>query len=226
LEFFEEIRILSYEVKFCNYISIVSFIFQVILLADSIGSIFGYDGLCRSHTYSRNNSHNSSHGSIHDSDHDDRDELSSSVFRKSNLETIKQLSFSNPDLTPTEENKTMLSQTGSLQHKRGRSETLDETHTNKSVPNSPYTRHLSLPGSKYNSYPIEHNSSSFEFDVTDFFMFGSPLAMVLAMRRCLLGGDRFSEYSLIVHFHIFMIQTIILPVCLKVVTTLVLCWRK
>ncbi|XP_064618758.1 protein retinal degeneration B-like isoform X2 [Lineus longissimus] len=165
---------------------------QVILIADSIGSIFGYDCLCRSHAYSRNNSHNSSHGSIHDSDHDmDKEsELSSSVFRKSNLETIKQLSFSNPDLTPTEENKTMLTQTGSFQHKRGRSETLDETH--KSMPNSPYTRHLSLPGSKYNSYPLEHNSSCFEFDVTDFFMFGSPLAMVLALRRCLLGGDRFT----------------------------------
>ncbi|XP_074640171.1 protein retinal degeneration B-like [Tubulanus polymorphus] len=150
---------------------------QVCFVGDSVGSIFGYDALCQAISFSRANSHNSSHGSIHESDHEDGE--NQPVFKKSNLETIKQLSVSNPDLTPTEEVKDITSD----HSRRFRSETVDcERTRHQSVPNSPYTRHLSLPTSRGLVYPeIER----LDFEVMDFFMFGAPLGLVLAFRRIL-----------------------------------------
>ncbi|CAH1800392.1 unnamed protein product [Owenia fusiformis] len=153
---------------------------QVCLIGDSTGSVIGYDALCRCY-YS-----NSSRASSRENLPQDIENDTSIFHKKSNLETIKQLSFSNPDLlsqSPTE----------SLEEKQKRcSDSEPRDMENDLLKRPPVTvRHLSLPCSRRTSSSSQPDfGARLEFDVSDYFMFGSPLAMVLAFRKMHLGEDK------------------------------------
>lgn len=57
------------------------------------------------------------------------------------------------------------------------------------------TGHLIAPSPRSRSSSTSEQSSQakFEFDVSDFFMFGSPLALVLAYRKLSTSDDKHSK---------------------------------
>ncbi|CAH1098537.1 unnamed protein product [Psylliodes chrysocephalus] len=103
---------------------------QVCFVADSMGSILGYDSLCRTFKYA---SRHGSENSILDTD-----------FQKG----------------------------------------IDDVHINE-------TGHLTAPSPRRRSSSTsEQSQMKLDFDVTDFFMFGSPLALVLAYRKISSQDDK------------------------------------
>ena len=164
------------------------------LIGDCTGSIIGYDALCQSHntSLSRNNSHHGSHEGLPEVDHSEN-ENDQHVLRKTNLETIKQLSLSNPDLVDDKKtnHKNMLSPT---EHGKNNHESSNNSHGKKQLGptlSASYHRHLSLPGSRRTSTGSQSDTGAkLEFEVSDFFMFGSPLALVLAFRKMTTGEDK------------------------------------
>ncbi|XP_069134986.1 protein retinal degeneration B-like isoform X2 [Argopecten irradians] len=190
---------------------------QVCLLADAMGSLLGYDALCQANAnYTRGLSTFDSHCSLNDSDssairqEQDQDSTlkrdaqldpSASAFRrgentqnsgKSNLETSRQLSHSDPDLSAG----------GSLSDKHfNRSDFVSsecKLRRQCSANVRPHQTHLSVSdGAKdecgRRTSMGSYNDGSvikFDFDVSDFFMLGSPLGLVLAYRRMFFGDDR------------------------------------
>lgn len=56
------------------------------------------------------------------------------------------------------------------------------------------TGHLIAPSPRRRSSSTsEQSNAKFDFDVTDFFMFGSPLALVLAYRKLSTSDDKHSK---------------------------------
>ena len=133
---------------------------QVVLIGDSMGSILAYDALlCREIKRS------SSEGSVND-DH------SSSRNRSQSGESSRP---SSPKVVTTMD---------------------PEGHSHHHIRSSGGSGHLSIRGSKdYNSHAssgsappginvcIDEVKIRFDFDVSDFFAFGSPLGMLLAYRK-------------------------------------------
>lgn len=168
--------------------------FQVCLIGDSVGSILGYDALCKNNPYlfSRSGSRYGSHGSLADVEHTESDSERPPVCKKTNLETIKQVSVSNPDLTTigVEED--------------GKSTRDDKPNaTSPEIPEpasgwrrshgNPHVRHASCPNSRRTSTGSNSETGKFEFEVTDFFMLGSPLALIMAYRKTCLCEDKSSK---------------------------------
>ena len=164
------------------------------MIGDSVGSILGYDALCKNNPYliSRSNSRYGSHGSLNENDHIES-ETDRPVSRKTNLETIKQVSVSNPDLTTigVDENPVKI---------KPLEQEYPETGGSRKSHNHPHVRHASCPNSRRTSTGSSGDLGKFEFEVTDFFMFGSPLGLVLAYRKMCLAEDKTSEYTVAIDF--------------------------
>uniref|UniRef100_A0A8V5GZK6 Membrane-associated phosphatidylinositol transfer protein 3 n=1 Tax=Melopsittacus undulatus TaxID=13146 RepID=A0A8V5GZK6_MELUD len=156
---------------------------QVCLIGDCIGGILGFDAICyNSNTAdeSRNNSRRGSISSIQDNP---------LLAEDSSLGDSKRLSKSNIDISGIMEDE----KPGQpLPRKQSDSSTYDC---------DPITQHHAFLSSIHSSVlkdgsdfpPVnsglsEVNLGRFEFEVSDFFLFGSPLGLVLAMRSTVLPG--------------------------------------
>ncbi|XP_078404070.1 membrane-associated phosphatidylinositol transfer protein 3 isoform X1 [Cetorhinus maximus] len=156
---------------------------QVCLIGDCVGGILGFDALCYSaHTTceSQNSSRRGSIGSI-------QDNTLLTDEAGSDLGSSKRLSKSNIDISgiDTEEPRKPLPRKQSdssaydcdtiTQHRAF----LSRSHSS-ALNDDPDLQRIS------SSNLLEGNPGRFDFDVSDFFLFGSPLALVLAMRWTVL----------------------------------------
>ncbi|XP_015232273.1 PREDICTED: membrane-associated phosphatidylinositol transfer protein 2-like [Cyprinodon variegatus] len=164
-----------------------SFSGQVCVIGDCVGGILGFDALCSSSvtvSESQNSSRRGSAISVQDTEL-----LSPGIIINSispSLEGSRHLSRSNIDIPrssgPDDPKK-------QLPRKRSDSSTyeLDTIKQHQAFLSSLHSSVLhGEPGSRRssNSTMLEGGSlGKFDFEVTDFFLFGSPLGLVLALRR-------------------------------------------
>ncbi|XP_060699339.1 membrane-associated phosphatidylinositol transfer protein 2 isoform X2 [Hemiscyllium ocellatum] len=171
----------------------VSFSGQVCLIGDCVGGILGFDALCFSNQTVSESQNSSRRGSVVSVQ--DNDLLSpgivvnnSCMCNASNLETSRHLSRSNIDIPRS----SMDNPNKQLPRKRSDSSTyeLDTIKHHQAFLSS-------LQSSVFKNDPGSRRSSSstmlegvnpgkFEFEVTDFFLFGSPLGLVLALRKTVI----------------------------------------
>ena len=152
------------------------------LIGDSIGSIIGYDALCRHVSLP---SHGCRNTSTSDSETSPTElycnNSAGGVTWRTNLETIKQMSFSNPDLSGATGDGTETSTDTKC------SDTTVENDSGSGNENvSSWKRQSSCPSSHRATLSRHSGSNRFGFDVSDFFMFGAPLGLVLAYRQMCL----------------------------------------
>ncbi|KAF4794185.1 membrane-associated phosphatidylinositol transfer protein 3-like protein [Turdus rufiventris] len=156
---------------------------QVCLIGDCIGGILGFDAICYNSntTYeSQNTSRRGSISSIQDNP---------LLAEDSSLGDSKHLSKSNIDISGIVEDE---KQRPPLPRKQSDSSTYDcDTITQhhaflSSIHSSVLKDGPDLP--PVDSSLSEVNLGRFEFEVSDFFLFGSPLGLVLAMRSTVLPG--------------------------------------
>ena len=186
----------------------LSLITQVCLLADSTGSLLSYDALTRMHSpFLRGGSHYGSRDSVDDI-HDDATTAPPKPAGALNSEEAHNLSHSDPDLENacdpaprverrprTERSRSEVSPPKSSSDIAGGGGGADSgKHQQPSYRNS-----ARLSASFSDRGPSRRTSSGsnfdggfaqFDFEVSEFFMFGSPLALVLAYRRVFSGEDR------------------------------------
>ncbi|XP_044190074.1 membrane-associated phosphatidylinositol transfer protein 2-like isoform X1 [Thunnus albacares] len=167
-----------------------SFSGQVCVIGDCVGGILGFDALCSSSvtvSESQNSSRRGSAISVQDTDLLSPGIVINSVSPSSpTLEGSRHLSRSNIDIPrcsgPDDPKK-------QLPRKRSDSSTyeLDTIKHHQAFLSSLHSSVLhGEPGSRRssNSTMLEGGSlGKFDFEVTDFFLFGSPLGLVLALRK-------------------------------------------
>nr|XP_019937258.1 PREDICTED: membrane-associated phosphatidylinositol transfer protein 2 [Paralichthys olivaceus] len=167
-----------------------SFNGQVCVIGDCVGGILGFDALCSSSvtvSESQNSSRRGSTISVQDTDLLSPGIIINSVSPSSpSLEGSRHLSRSNIDIPrcsgPDDPKK-------QLPRKRSDSSTyeLDTIKHHQAFLSSLHSSVLlAEPGSRRssNSTMLEGGSlGKFDFEVTDFFLFGSPLGLVLALRK-------------------------------------------
>ncbi|XP_069557682.1 membrane-associated phosphatidylinositol transfer protein 2-like isoform X1 [Brachyistius frenatus] len=170
-----------------------SFNGQVCVIGDCVGGILGFDALCSSSVMvceSQNSSRRGSAISVQDTDLLSPGIVINSVSTSSpSLEGSRHLSRSNIDIPrcsgPDDPKKP-------LPRKRSDSSTyeLDTIKHHQAFLSSLHSSVLlGEPGSRRssNSTMLEGGSlGKFDFDVTDFFLFGSPLGLVLALRKTVM----------------------------------------
>ncbi|NXD78509.1 PITM3 protein, partial [Halcyon senegalensis] len=156
---------------------------QVCLIGDCIGGILGFDAICyNSNTAdeSRNSSRRGSISSIQDNPF---------LAEDSSLGGSKRLSKSNIDISGITEDEEPRQP---LPRKQSDSSTYDcDTVTQHHAFLSSIHSSVLKDGADFppvNSSLSEVNLGRFEFEVSDFFLFGSPLGLVLAMRSTVLPG--------------------------------------
>ncbi|NWR47717.1 PITM2 protein, partial [Regulus satrapa] len=170
-----------------------SFNGQVCLVGDCVGGILGFDALCYSNQTVSESQNSSRRGSVVSVQ--DTDLLSPGITVNnshcssgSNLETSRHLSRSNIDI-PRSNGEDPKKQ---LPRKRSDSSTyeLDTIKQHQAFLSS-------LHSSVLRNDPTSRRSSSstmldggnigkFDFEITDFFLFGSPLGLVLALRKTVI----------------------------------------
>ncbi|KAJ6656641.1 hypothetical protein lerEdw1_003528 [Lerista edwardsae] len=168
-----------------------SFSGQVCLVGDCVGGILAFDALCHSNQTMSESQNSSRRGSI------DADLLSPGIVVNnsycsggSNLEASRHLSRSNVDI-PRSNGEDSRKQP-QPQRKRSDSstyelETLSQHQAFLSSLNSNVLRNY--PGSRRSSSSAVLDGGSlgkFEFEISDFFLFGSPLGLVLALRKTVI----------------------------------------
>lgn len=167
----------------------MSFTGQVCLVGDCVGGILGFDALCYSNQTVSESQNSSRRGSI------DTDLLSPGISvnnsycsSSSNLETSRHLSRSNIDI-PRSNGEDPKKQ---LPRKRSDSSTyeLDTIKQHQAFLSSLHASVLrNDTGSRRSSSSTMLDGGSigkFDFEITDFFLFGSPLGLVLALRKTVI----------------------------------------
>uniref|UniRef100_A0A8B9T7S4 Phosphatidylinositol transfer protein membrane associated 2 n=1 Tax=Anas platyrhynchos TaxID=8839 RepID=A0A8B9T7S4_ANAPL len=155
----------------------MSFNGQVCLVGDCVGGILGFDALCYSNQTVSESQNSSRRGSV----------VSVQVIG-SNLEASRHLSRSNIDI-PRSNGEDPKKQ---LPRKRSDSSTyeLDTIKQHQAFLSSLHSSVLrNDPGSRRSSSSTMldgGNIGKFEFEITDFFLFGSPLGLVLALRKTVI----------------------------------------
>ncbi|NXP02630.1 PITM2 protein, partial [Thinocorus orbignyianus] len=160
----------------------MSFNGQVCLVGDCVGGILGFDALCYSNQTVSESQNSSRRGSV----------VSVQVMlycsSGSNLEASRHLSRSNIDI-PRSNGEDPKKQ---LPRKRSDSSTyeLDTIKQHQAFLSSLHSSVLKNdPGSRRSSSSTMldgGNIGKFEFEITDFFLFGSPLGLVLALRKTVI----------------------------------------
>ncbi|XP_065707933.1 membrane-associated phosphatidylinositol transfer protein 2 isoform X6 [Patagioenas fasciata] len=171
----------------------LSFNGQVCLVGDCVGGILGFDALCYSNQTVSESQNSSRRGSIVSVQ--DTDLLSPGITvnnsycsSSSNLEASRHLSRSNIDI-PRSNGEDPKKQ---LPRKRSDSSTyeLDTIKQHQAFLSSLHSSVLrNDPGSRRSSSSTMldgGNIGKFEFEITDFFLFGSPLGLVLALRKTVI----------------------------------------
>ncbi|VDH91601.1 Hypothetical predicted protein [Mytilus galloprovincialis] len=176
---------------------------QVCLIADSTSSVLAYDALCQNPSCMRYLSTYDSREVLPEVDSTtsfkrERSKTESSGA-KTNIDTTRQLSHSDPDLTlnsPNVNNQCSKSDIVTIDYKMKR------TCSTRDPPNHPSHQSYLNVNEKDPSRRTSTGSNfegtylKFDFDVSDMFILGSPLGLVLAYRRMYCGEDRsFSPYS-------------------------------
>ncbi|XP_020820378.1 membrane-associated phosphatidylinositol transfer protein 3 isoform X2 [Phascolarctos cinereus] len=164
----------------------IGFSGQVCLIGDCVGGILGFDAICYSASLAGDSlSSNSRKGSV--SSTQDNPILSE---EDCSLSDTTRLSKSNIDISGTleDEEPKMV-----LPRKQSDSSTYDcdavsQHHTFLSSIHSSVLKDSAEPPPSGAPQFSEASLSRFDFDVSDFFLFGSPLGLVLAMRRTVLPG--------------------------------------
>nr|XP_032656427.1 membrane-associated phosphatidylinositol transfer protein 2 isoform X5 [Chelonoidis abingdonii] len=170
-----------------------SFTGQVCLVGDCVGGILGFDALCYSNQTVSESQNSSRRGSIVSVQ--DTDILSPGIIVNnsycssgSNLEASRHLSRSNIDI-PRSNGEDPKKQ---LPRKRSDSSTyeMDTIKQHQAFLSSLHSSVLrNDPGSRRSSSSTMldgGNLGKFEFEITDFFLFGSPLGLVLALRKTVI----------------------------------------
>ncbi|XP_039361315.1 membrane-associated phosphatidylinositol transfer protein 2 isoform X8 [Mauremys reevesii] len=170
-----------------------SFTGQVCLVGDCVGGILGFDALCYSNQSVSESQNSSRRGSIVSVQ--DTDLLSPGIIVNnsycssgSNLEASRHLSRSNIDI-PRSNGEDPKKQ---LPRKRSDSSTyeMDTIKQHQAFLSSLHSSVLrNDPGSRRSSSSTMldgGNLGKFEFEITDFFLFGSPLGLVLALRKTVI----------------------------------------
>ncbi|XP_054076091.1 membrane-associated phosphatidylinositol transfer protein 2 isoform X7 [Rissa tridactyla] len=170
-----------------------SFNGQVCLVGDCVGGILGFDALCYSNQTVSESQNSSRRGSVVSVQ--DTDLLSPGITVNnsycsggSNLEASRHLSRSNIDI-PHSNGEDPKKQ---LPRKRSDSSTyeLDTIKQHQAFLSSLHSSVLKNdPGSRRSSSSTMldgGNIGKFEFEITDFFLFGSPLGLVLALRKTVI----------------------------------------
>ncbi|XP_038615545.1 membrane-associated phosphatidylinositol transfer protein 3 isoform X1 [Tachyglossus aculeatus] len=158
---------------------------QVYLIGDCIGGILGFDAICYSTTAAGESQDSSRRGST--SSTQDNPILSE---EDCGLSGSKRLSKSNIDISGVSEDEEPRKP---LLRKQSDSSTYDcDTITQhhaflSSIHSSVLKDDGDFPPAG-SSQVLEVNLGRFDFEVSDFFLFGSPLGLVLAMRRTVLPG--------------------------------------
>ncbi|XP_069816961.1 membrane-associated phosphatidylinositol transfer protein 2 isoform X14 [Dendropsophus ebraccatus] len=165
---------------------------QVCLVGDCVGGILGFDALCYSNqtvSESQNSSRRGSVVSVQDTDLlSPGISVNSSYCSSSNLETSRHLSRSNIDI-PRSNGEDPKKQ---LPRKRSDSSTyeLDTIKQHQAFLSSLHSSVLrNDPGSRRSSSSTMLDGGSigkFDFEISDFFLFGSPLGLVLALRKTVI----------------------------------------
>ncbi|KAK2537798.1 membrane-associated phosphatidylinositol transfer protein 2 isoform X5 [Columba livia] len=171
----------------------LSFNGQVCLVGDCVGGILGFDALCYSNQTVSESQNSSRRGSVVSVQ--DTDLLSPGITVNnsycssgSNLEASRHLSRSNIDI-PRSNGEDPKKQ---LPRKRSDSSTyeLDTIKQHQAFLSSLHSSVLrNDPGSRRSSSSTMldgGNIGKFEFEITDFFLFGSPLGLVLALRKTVI----------------------------------------
>ncbi|NXS52198.1 PITM2 protein, partial [Brachypteracias leptosomus] len=159
-----------------------SFNGQVCLVGDCVGGILGFDALCYSNQTVSESQNSSRRGSVVSV----QVMLAPSVH--SNLEASRHLSRSNIDI-PRSNGEDPKKQ---LPRKRSDSSTyeLDTIKQHQAFLSSLHSSVLrNDPGSRRSSSSTMldgGNIGKFEFEITDFFLFGSPLGLILALRKTVI----------------------------------------
>ncbi|XP_072096865.1 membrane-associated phosphatidylinositol transfer protein 2 isoform X5 [Mobula birostris] len=164
-----------------------SFNGQVCLIGDCVGGILGFDALCFSNQTVSESQNSSRRGSVLSVQ--DNDLLSPGIIVNntagSNLESSRHLSRSNIDIPRSSTDNP----NKQLPRKRSDSSTyeLDTIKHHQAFLSSLQSSVLRTDsGSRRSSSSTMlegMNPGKFEFEVTDFFLFGSPLGLVLALRK-------------------------------------------
>ncbi|XP_069038010.1 membrane-associated phosphatidylinositol transfer protein 2 isoform X3 [Lepisosteus oculatus] len=167
----------------------VSFTGQVCLIGDCVGGILGFDALCNSNQTVSESQNSSRRGSV------DNDLLSPGIIvnnsycsGSSNLEGSRHLSRSNIDIPRSGADDPKKQ----LPRKRSDSSTyeLDTIKQHQAFLSSLHSSVLrNDPSSRRSSSSTMLDGGSlgkFEFEVSDFFLFGSPLGLVLALRKTVI----------------------------------------
>ncbi|XP_075690203.1 membrane-associated phosphatidylinositol transfer protein 2 isoform X5 [Rhinoderma darwinii] len=170
----------------------MSFTGQVCLVGDCVGGILGFDALCYSNqtvSESQNSSRRGSVVSVQDTDLlSPGISINNSYCSSSNLETSRHLSRSNIDI-PRSNGEDPKRQ---LPRKRSDSSTyeMDTIKQHQAFLSSLHSSVLrNDPGSRRSSSSTMLDGGSigkFDFEISDFFLFGSPLGLVMALRKTVI----------------------------------------
>ncbi|XP_062999827.1 membrane-associated phosphatidylinositol transfer protein 2 isoform X2 [Elgaria multicarinata webbii] len=170
-----------------------SFSGQVCLVGDCVGGILGFDALCYSNQTMSESQNSSRRGSVISVQ--DTDLLSPGILVNnsccsggSSLEASQHLSRSNVDIPRSHREEAK----APLPRKRSDSSTCetDAVRQHQAFLSSLHSSTLkNYPGSRRSSSSTAldgGNLGKFEFEITDFFLFGSPLGLVLALRKTVI----------------------------------------
>ncbi|NXW95669.1 PITM2 protein, partial [Alopecoenas beccarii] len=166
----------------------LSFNGQVCLVGDCVGGILGFDALCYSNQTVSESQNSSRRGSVVSVQVMLAPPLLLYCSSGSNLEASRHLSRSNIDI-PRSNGEDPKKQ---LPRKRSDSSTyeLDTIKQHQAFLSSLHSSVLrNDPGSRRSSSSTMldgGNIGKFEFEITDFFLFGSPLGLVLALRKTVI----------------------------------------
>ncbi|XP_041079535.1 membrane-associated phosphatidylinositol transfer protein 2 isoform X9 [Polyodon spathula] len=173
---------------------------QVCLIGDCVGGILGFDALCYSNQTASESQNSSRRGSVVSVQ--DNDLLSPGIIvnnsycsGNSNLEGSRHLSRSNVDITRSGADDPKKQ----LPRKRSDSSTyeLDTIRQHQAFLSSLHSSVLrNDPGSRRSSSSTMLDGGSlakFEFEVCEFFLFGSPLGLVLALRKTVIPSMDVSQ---------------------------------
>ncbi|XP_058850502.1 membrane-associated phosphatidylinositol transfer protein 2-like isoform X12 [Acipenser ruthenus] len=173
---------------------------QVCLIGDCVGGILGFDALCYSNQTASESQNSSRRGSVVSVQ--DNDLLSPGIIvnnsycsGNSNLEGSRHLSRSNVDITRSGADDPKKQ----LPRKRSDSSTyeLDTIRQHQAFLSSLHSSVLRHdPGSRRSSSSTMLDGGTlakFEFEVCEFFLFGSPLGLVLALRKTVIPSMDVSQ---------------------------------
>eukprot|EP00062_Callorhinchus_milii_P021655 gi/632978608/ref/XP_007906008.1/ PREDICTED: membrane-associated phosphatidylinositol transfer protein 2 [Callorhinchus milii] len=166
----------------------VAFCGQICLVGDCVGGILAFDALCLSNQTVSESQNSSRRGSVVSGQDNELLSPGITINAGSNLESSRHLSRSNIDIPRSGADNARKQ----LPRKRSDSSTyeLDTIKQHQAFLSSLHSSVLrNDPGSRRSSSSTMLEAMApgrFDFEVTDFFLFGSPLGLVLALRKTVI----------------------------------------